>query len=343
VITTTDTSIVYPSTASLNPLHAVAAALVTRGKGILAADESNSTMNSRLSGVDVAPEQQNRNDYRELLLTAPGLSRGVSGAILYDETLRATMRDGRPFPDRMRADGLLVGIKVDTGTVPLALAEGEKVTEGLDGLRERLAEYRELGASFAKWRAVFAVDQRRPSPQAISANVQALARYAAACQEQGIVPIVEPEVLMDGGHHLARAAVVQTRVLSALFRELVKAGVDLRAIVLKPSMVLSGSGCPDQAGPAEVAEHTVAVLQATVPPSVPGVAFLSGGQSPERATANLAAMQRLTTSWALTFSFGRALVDPALRAWHGEPDLWAEGQSALLARVEANHAALLAG
>jgi fructose-bisphosphate aldolase class I len=333
-----------PATSTSAPgrtaLRDVAHRLVGEGRGILAADESIATMNTRLAAAGVAPEEVNRRDYRELLVTAPGLTAGVSGVILCEETLLQALRDGEPFGRRMLRDGLLPGVKVDTGTAPLPNTDGETITEGLDGLARRLPALREAGAAFAKWRAVIRLDGGRPSPRAVQANAHALARYAVLCQAAGIVPIVEPEVLMDGEHGLSRCAVVTASVLREVFRQLLAAGADLRAVVLKPNMVLPGRGHHRAAGPAEVAEATLAVLGATVPATVAGVAFLSGGQAPQVATANLAALQGADTAWPLTFSFGRALVDPALAAWAGRPENWDAGQQALLARVQANAAAV---
>lgn len=316
----------------------IAAQMVAPGKGILAADESIATMSNRLQEAGVEPTEENRRIYRELLSTAPGLSDSVSGIIFCDETLRQTFSDGTPFPQAVRALGILPGIKVDTGAKPCPGLPGETITEGLDGLPARLAEYAELGAAFAKWRAVFTITADTPSNGAIRANASALARYAAACQEAGIVPIVEPEVLMDGAHNRGRCRDVTNDVHAAVRAELAALNVDLAGIVLKPNMVLEGDGYAGHSPPEEVAELTVAVLRAW-PADLAGVAFLSGGQSPERATANLEAMQRHSTPWPLTFSFGRALVSPALTAWHGDPDLVGAGQSALIDRVAANGAA----
>jgi fructose-bisphosphate aldolase, class I len=324
----------------MNALHEIAASLVTPGKGILAADESIGTMSSRLEGVGVAPTAENRRVYRELLVTAQGLSAGVSGVILCDETLRQQFSDGQAFARATRALNILPGIKVDTGARPLPGAPGESVTEGLDGLPGRLAEYAEMGAAFAKWRAVITIGEDLPTNRALEANAHALARYAVACQEAGIVPIVEPEVLMDGSHGIDRCAEVTLRTLGIVFEALQRAGTDLRGIVLKPNMVVPGNRSGEQAHPAAVAERTVAVLERVVPIEVPGIAFLSGGQAPDVASANLAAMQALHTPWPLTFSFGRALVDPALRAWAGKPAAVVDGQNALRGRVFCNVEAL---
>jgi fructose-bisphosphate aldolase class I len=321
-------------------LHATAQAMVSRPRGILAADESIGTMSSRLEKAGVDVTEENRRAYRELLVTTPDLHKGISGVIVSDETFNQKLSDGNTFPLAMHALGILPGIKVDTGAKPLALTPGEKITEGLDGLRERLADYVSRGARFAKWRAVITIGDGKPSVRALRANAHALARYAALCQEAVVVPIVEPEVLMDGDHTIDRCAEVTAATLKMVFFELEDAGVDLAGTVLKPNMVVPGSTSGQQASPEEVAEKTVATLQAVVPETLAGVAFLSGGQSPEVATANLAAMQQHATPWPLTFSFGRALVDPALKAWHGDPALVADGQQALADRVGPNSAAV---
>ncbi|HEX8761511.1 MAG TPA: class I fructose-bisphosphate aldolase [Pseudonocardiaceae bacterium] len=321
-------------------LHATAQAMVSRPRGILAADESIGTMSSRLEKAGVDVTEENRRAYRELLVTTPDLHKGISGVILSDETFNQKLSDGNTFPLAMHALGILPGIKVDTGAKPLALTPGEKITEGLDGLRERLADYVSRGARFAKWRAVITIGDGKPSVRALRANAHALARYAALCQEAVVVPIVEPEVLMDGDHTIDRCAEVTAATLKMVFFELEDAGVDLAGTVLKPNMVVPGSTSGQQASPEEVAEKTVATLRAVVPETLAGVAFLSGGQSPEVATANLAAMQQHATPWPLTFSFGRALVDPALKAWHGDPALVADGQQALADRVGPNSAAV---
>lgn len=324
----------------MNVLTTTAAAMVAPGKGILAADESIGTMSSRLEKAGVTPTESNRRDYRELLVTTPGLADGISGVILCDETLRQRIADGRPFPEALHSMGLLTGIKVDTGATPLAGCAGETVTEGLDGLLPRLQEYVTLGARFAKWRAVIHIDEQRPSATAIHANAHALARYASACQQVGLVPIVEPEVLMDGEHSLARCARVTATVLTDVVAEIEAFGVRFDGMVLKPNMALPGASSGEHADPQTVARATVDVLLSTVPTDLAGVTFLSGGQSPEQATANLAAMQDLPAPWPLTFSFGRALVDPALAAWRGDAARVADGQQALAERVKANSAVL---
>ncbi|MBN9113160.1 MAG: fructose-bisphosphate aldolase class I [Pseudonocardia sp.] len=318
----------------------IAARMVAPGKGVLAADESIGTMSSRLENVGVDATAENRRIYRELLSATPNLSDGVSGIIYCDETLRQNFADGTPFAQAVHALGILPGIKVDTGAKPLPGGlEGETITEGLDGLPARLAEYAEIGAAFAKWRAVYVIGEQTPSAGAIRSNANALARYAAACQAAGIVPIVEPEVLMDGTHSIQRCAEVTAEVHAAVREELALLNVDLAGIVLKPNMIVEGNGNTEQSSPEAVAAATVEVLNAW-PAELAGVAFLSGGMSPERATANLEAMQAITTPWPLTFSFGRALVDPALKAWVGKDDQIADGQAALADRVDANAAAV---
>ncbi|GAA4847267.1 fructose-bisphosphate aldolase class I [Actinomycetospora corticicola] len=318
-------------------LNEIARTMVSNKRGILAADESIGTMSRRLESVDVEPTEENRRRYRELLLTTPGLSDSVSGAILSDETFRQELSDGTTFPNALGERGVLAGIKVDTGAVPLAGAPGEKVTEGLDGLRARLEEYVELGASFTKWRAVFSIGDGLPSARAVHANAHALARYAGLCQEAGLVPIVEPEVVMDGDHSLDECRQVTTTVLRSVFTELGLMEVRLDGIVLKPNMVVAGDACSRRPDASEVARATVDTLHETVPPGVPGIAFLSGGQTPEEATANLAAMQEITPlPWELTYSFGRALVGPALDTWRGSDDGWEAAQKALSERAVAN-------
>lgn len=309
------------------------------GKGILAADESIATMSSRLEQAGVTATADSRRTYREILTSTPGLADGVSGIIFCEETLGQVFRDGQPFADAVRGLGMLPGVKVDTGAKPCPGLPGETVTEGLDGLPARLARYAQMGAAFAKWRAVFSITADTPSWGAIACNANALARYAAACQEAGIVPIVEPEVLMTGDHSIARCAEVTASVHAAVRQQLGLLHVDLAGIVLKPNMVIEGEDHPVRAAAEQVAEATVSVLRAW-PADLAGVAFLSGGQSPERATANLAALQAHQTPWPLTFSFGRALVSPALSAWRGEEGKIGAAQDALSAHVRANTAAL---
>ncbi len=318
-------------------LERTARALVAQGKGILAADESNQTMTKRLAAVGAQSTPESRAQFRELLFTTAGADRHISGAILYDETIHQSASDGSPFPALLSGRGMLTGIKVDTGAKPLAGAEGEMITEGLDGLRERLAVYRELGARFAKWRAVISIADAKPSCYAIATNAHALGRYAALCQESGIVPIVEPEVLMDGEHPIERSEQVTEVVLSTVFRELVDQRVLLEGVVLKPNMVLSGYGCPRQASVHEVAERTLAVLRRVVPAAVPGIAFLSGGQKDELAAAHLSAINQLGGApWQLSFSFGRALQAAPLKVWSGQKANAAEAQRAFAHRVHCN-------
>ncbi|TDC89854.1 fructose-bisphosphate aldolase class I [Saccharopolyspora aridisoli] len=321
-------------------LKEIAHTMVSNRRGVLAADESIATMSSRLEGVGVAPSDENRRTYRELIVTTPDLADSISGIILADDTLRQELSDGRTFPAALADMGILAGIKVDTGAKPLAGADGEKVTEGLDGLRDRVAEYVRLGATFAKWRAVITIGDGLPSERSIRANVHGLARYAGLCQEGGLVPIVEPEVLMDGDHSLARCQQVTRVVLRALFDELALMQVRLDGMVLKPNMVVAGKECAQQPGVEEVAQTTVDTLREVVPPEVPGIAFLSGGQSPELATRHLGAMQNCgPLPWELTYSFGRALVAPALETWRGDASRWQAAQRALLVRAVANAAA----
>ncbi|MDT7741911.1 MAG: fructose-bisphosphate aldolase, class [Actinomycetota bacterium] len=324
----------------MSTLTEVAHTMVSNRRGILAADESIGTMSKRLESVGVEPTEENRRSYRELLVTTPELSESVSGAILADETFRQKLSDGRTFPEALAELGVLAGIKVDTGAKPLAGAPDEKVTEGLDGLRDRLEEYVGLGASFTKWRAALSIGDALPTDRAIHANAHALARFAGLCQEAGLVPIVEPEIVMDGDHSQERCREVTRAVLLEVFHELGRMEVQLDGIVLKPNMVVAGSDCADQPEAAEVARVTVDTLRETVPPAVPGIAFLSGGQEPEEATKNLAAMQDLgPLPWELTYSFGRALVGPALETWQGNYDRWEAAQKALSERAVANASA----
>ena len=300
----------------IQDLHAIAQQLVAPGKGIIAIDESNKTIKKRFDGVGVECSEENRRAYREMLLTAPKLSEHISGAILYDETLRQSTREGRRFVDVMMENGVLPGIKVDLGTVGLAGFPGELVTEGLDGLRERLKEYVSLGAKFAKWRAVSTIGEGMPSGACIQANAHSLARYAALCQEQGIVPMVEPEVLIDGEHDIDTCYEVTEATLRSLYGELYEQDVMLEGCILKASMVLSGKNCEEQASIEEVAEATVRCLKSAVPSTVPGIVFLSGGQSDKDATAHLNAMNKLgNLPWPLSFSYGRAMQTAALKLW----------------------------
>ena len=324
-------------TLDLQTLEDTAHEMVTEGKGILAADESNATMTKRLEAVGVESSDETRLRFRELLFTTPEAEEHISGVILYDETIRQATSDGTPIPEFLASRGMIPGIKVDTGAKPLAGAEDEKVTEGLDGLRERLAEYHELGARFAKWRGVIAIGEDSPSRTCISANAHALARYAALCQEAGIVPIVEPEVLMDGDHSIDSSEVATRATLHAVFGELLEQRVALEGIVLKPNMVLSGTDCSDQAGVDEVAERTLALLRQVVPAAVPGIAFLSGGQSDENASAHLSALNALGPApWELSFSYGRALQAAPLGAWAGEDSNADKTQAAFAHRARCN-------
>jgi fructose-bisphosphate aldolase, class I len=321
----------------MSSLSEIARTLVSDKRGILAADESVGTMGKRLEGVGVESTEENRRLYRELLLTTPDLSASISGAILSDETIRQVLSDGTTFPDALDRIGVLAGIKVDTGAKALAGAPGETVTEGLDGLRDRLEEYVGLGATFTKWRAVYSIGDGLPSERAMHANAHALARYAGLCQEAGLVPIVEPEVVMNGEHSLEQCRDVTRTVLRSVFAELGLMGVQLEGIVLKPNMVVAGDESGQRPSPSEVARATVDTLRETVPPAVPGIAFLSGGQDPEEATSNLAAMKELAPlPWELTYSFGRALVGPALETWRGSQDQWDAAQKALSERAVAN-------
>lgn len=322
-------------------LAATAAAMVAPGKGILAIDESNATIKKRFDTIGVESTFESRRAYRDLLITPAGMSQYISGIILYDETLRQSAADGTPFAEAMKKSGILPGIKVDTGSKPLAGAPGEEVTEGLDGLRDRLVEYKKLGAAFAKWRAVINIGDHIPGKYSISTNTHALARYAALCQEAGIVPIVEPEVIMAGSHNIERCYDVTEMALHALFDAMHTQRVRTEHLVLKASMVISGKKCPQQAGVKEVADATVQCLKRTVPASVPGIVFLSGGQSDELATAHLNEMNAGSAKlpWPLSFSYGRALQAPALKTWKGQPGNVAAAQKALMHRAKCNSAA----
>ncbi|MFP5361446.1 MAG: class I fructose-bisphosphate aldolase [Thermoleophilia bacterium] len=305
----------------MSELRETADRLVAEGKGILAADESNGTMDKRLKAAGVEPSEEMRRALRELLFTTEGVAEHISGVILYDETFRQSTADGTPFPRLLDSQDVVPGIKVDTGAKPLAGSEHEKVTEGLDGLRERLAEYYEGGARFAKWRAVIAIGDHLPTPYCIHVNAHALARYAALCQEASIVPIVEPEVLMDGGHTIERSEQVSGDVLSTVFGELRAQRVELEGMLLKPNMVLAGYECSQQPGDEEVAERTLRCLRRHVPAAVPGIVFLSGGQSDEDATNRLNVMNQIGPQpWEISFSYGRGLQAAALTTWHGERD-----------------------
>jgi fructose-bisphosphate aldolase, class I len=321
-------------------LAATATALVAPGKGILAADESSGTIAKRFKQIQVESTEEHRRAYRELLFTTEGAAEYISGVILYDETLRQRATDGTPLAEILTRQQIIPGIKVDKGTTGLAGFEGEKITEGLDGLADRLAEYRDLGARFTKWRAVITVGDGIPTPGCIRANAEALARFAAVSQEAGLVPIVEPEVLMDGDHAIERCDQATRDTLAATFAALRRHRVHLDGMLLKPNMVVSGSDSPTQAGVEEVAAATLACLRDTVPASVPGIVFLSGGQSDEAATAHLNAMnQRPGAPWQLSFSYGRALQAPALKAWKGEPANAPAAQRAFHHRARLNGAA----
>lgn len=327
---------------NVNELNAVAKAMVGSGKGILAADESSPTIKKRFDTIDTESTEENRRRYREMLFTTPGLAEYIGGVILFDETMRQETADGVPFPKYLNDLGMIAGIKVDKGAKPLALFPGELVTEGLDGLRDRFREYHDMGARFSKWRAVINIGDGIPTDFCLDANAHALARYAALCQEANIVPIVEPEVLMDGDHSIGRCEEVTARTLRKVFQALAAHRVELRGIVLKPNMVISGSHAPNRAGPEEVAGATLRVLKAEVPGEVPGIAFLSGGQSPEEATEHLAIMNRMgPLPWELSFSYGRALQAPALNAWRGREQQFEAGQQALLKRAKLNSLAHL--
>jgi len=323
-----------------NELHATARALVAEGKGILAADESTGTIKKRFDSIGLESTEENRRAYRDLLFTTPGVEEYISGVILYDETIRQSALDGTPFPKLLEAKGIIPGIKVDEGAKPLAHSDGETITEGLDGLRERLAEYHSLGARFAKWRATYTITDELPSQYCIWTNAHALARYAALCQEAGIVPIVEPEVLQDGTHTIERSEHVASRVLDALYTELFDQRINLEGTLLKPNMVLSGYEASNRAGVDEVADWSLKAYYKHVPAAVPGIVFLSGGQSDEDATAHLNAMNaRGPHPWPLSFSYGRALQSPALKAWEGKPENVEAGQRAFYHRAKLNSAA----
>jgi fructose-bisphosphate aldolase class I len=324
-------------------LEQVAAAMVAPGKGILAADESSGTIKKRFDSIKTESTETKRRDYREMMFRATDAMRGcISGVILYDETIRQKAKDGTPMPELIAAMGSLPGIKVDKGTKPLPFAPGETITEGLDGLADRIKEYVGLGAKFAKWRAVYDIGPKMPSYNSISANAHALARYAALCVDGGLVPIVEPEVLMDGDHDIQACEAVTEWVLKEVYQQLYYANVPLEKTILKPNMVISGKKCPNQASRQEVAERTVKVLKRCVPTAVPGIAFLSGGQSDEDATAHLSLMNQLgPLPWKLSFSYGRALQAAALKAWGGKSENITAGQRAFAHRARMNGAATL--
>jgi fructose-bisphosphate aldolase class I len=322
-------------------LESVALSLVAEGKGILAADETIPTLTRRFDTLGIKSTEQSRRTYREMLFTSPGVAEFISGVIMYDETIRQKSSGGAPLTEALAVQGVLPGIKVDTGAKPLAGSHDETVTEGLDGLRDRLSEYRSMGARFAKWRAVIRITDSLPSSACVSANAHALARYAALCQEQEIVPIVEPEVLMDGSHTIERCEEVTGAVLHAVFDALFDQGVKLEGMLLKPNMVVAGKVCTRQPTVEEVATATLRCLRRHVPAAVPGIVFLSGGQTARLATAHLNAINRLPgpKPWKISFSYGRALQDPALEAWHGRDENLVAGQNALYRRASCNGAA----
>jgi fructose-bisphosphate aldolase class I len=321
-------------------LERTAREMVADGKGILAADESNATMSKRLEQVEAEPTEEARRRFRELVFTTEGVEEHISGVIVFDETLRQSSSAGVPFPELLAQRGVIPGIKVDTGAKPLAGAPGEKVTEGLDGLRDRLAEYSEMGARFCKWRAVITIGDGIPTDYCLRTNAHALGRYAALSQEAGLVPIVEPEVLMDGDHAIDRSYETTVATLHYVFRDLFEQRVACEGLLLKPNMVMSGYDCPDQAGVQEVAERTLRSLRQTVPAAVPGVVFLSGGQSDQRASAHLDAMSRVEgLPWEISFSYGRALLGLSLETWRGEQSNLAAAQAALQHRARLTGAA----
>jgi len=323
-----------------NELYQTAKALVAEDKGILAADESDGTIKKRFDSIGVESTEETRRAYRELLFTTEGVEEFISGVILFDETIRQSSSEGTPFPKLLESKGIIPGIKVDKGAKPLALTKGETITEGLDGLRSRLEEYRGLGARFAKWRATYSIGEGIPSEYCVWTNAHALARYAALCQEAGLVPIVEPEVLMDGDHDIHASSKTTGRVLQAVYTELHDQRIDYRGTLLKPNMVLSGYDASERASAQEVAEATLDCFYRHVPAAVPGIVFLSGGQSDEDATANLNAMNAMGPHpWQLSFSYGRALQAPALKAWAGKPENVPAAQRAYYHRAKMNSAA----
>jgi fructose-bisphosphate aldolase class I len=319
----------------------IATTLTADGKGILAADETVGTLTKRFDALGIRSTEQSRRTYREMLFTATGAAEFISGVIMHDETIRQKSSGGTPLVQVLSSQDIVPGIKVDTGAKPLAAAPGETITEGLDGLRDRLAEYHGMGARFAKWRAVIRIADKLPSPACVSANAHALGRYAALCQEQRLVPIVEPEVLMDGSHPIERCEEVTGMVLNAVFQALLEQGVSLEAMLLKPNMVIAGTESPRPASVQQVATATLRCLRRHVPAAVPGIVFLSGGQSDGVATAHLDAINRLPgpKPWKISFSYGRALQDPALEAWHGRDENLKSAQQALAHRARCNGAA----
>lgn len=327
---------------AMQDLQSIAKALVVEGKGILAADESTGTIKKRLNSVGVESTEENRRSYRDLLFTTQGAADYISGVILYDETIRQSTKEGVPFPEVLSKQGTIPGIKVDKGAKPMAGFPGERVTEGLDGLRERFAEYVKLGAKFSKWRAVITIGDGIPTVACMNANAHALVRYAALSQEAGLVPILEPEVLMDGDHDIDRCEQVTLETLNRLYDAIFEMGLELEGTLLKPNMVISGKECKKQASPEEIAEATVRTLLRAVPAAVPGIVFLSGGQTAEQATENLNAMNAMGKfPWELSFSYGRALQAPALKAWSGKADNVPEAQKVYHHRAKMNGAARL--
>jgi fructose-bisphosphate aldolase, class I len=326
---------------SNDDLTEVATTLTADGKGILAADETVGTLTKRFDALGIRSTEQSRRTYREMLFTATGAAEFISGVIMHDETIRQKSSGGTPLVQVLSSQGIVPGIKVDTGAKPLAAAPGETITEGLDGLRDRLAEYHGMGARFAKWRAVIRIADALPSPACVSANAHALGRYAALCQEQRLVPIVEPEVLMDGSHPIERCEEVTGLVLHAVFQALLEQRVSLESMLLKPNMVIAGTESPRPASVQQVATATLRCLRRHVPAAVPGIVFLSGGQDDQVATAHLDAINRLPgpKPWKISFSYGRALQDPALEAWHGRDENLKSGQQALAHRARCNGAA----
>ena len=327
---------------NIGELNAIARGMVAKNRGLLAADESSSTIKKRFDTIKLESTEENRRAYREMLFTAPGAKDYISGVILYDETLRQSTKSGVPFPAYLAQQGMIPGIKVDLGAKPLTGFPGETMTEGLDGLRERFAEYHKLGARFAKWRAVINIDAVMPSRYAVNANAEGLARYAALAQEAGIVPIVEPEVLMDGAHSLERCEEVTNYVLDSVFSHLFSARIVLEGMILKPNMVIPGKKCADQATPERIAEATVRTLKRQVPAAVPGIAFLSGGQSDEDATAHLDAINKTgPLPWHVSFSYGRALQAAPQKTWSGKSENVAAAQRAFNHRAMMNSLAAL--
>jgi len=318
-------------------IRSTAGALVASGKGILAADESFPTIEKRFAKINVPSTEENRRAYREVLITTPGIGEYISGVILFDETVRQKTKAGVPFPDFLVSRGVIPGIKVDKGTQDEPDSPGEKTTQGLEGLAERLVEYRDLGARFTKWRAVYSIGQNLPSDKIVQANANGLADYAVISQKAGLVPIVEPEVLMDGDHTIQKCEEVTTRVLTQVFSKLQENGVDLSGMLLKPNMVISGKDCPTKATSQEIAEATIRTIKKTVPTSVPGIVFLSGGQTPEQATLYLSQMNKIGgVPWQLSFSFGRALQEPVLKTWNGSSENLEAAQKAFNKRARLN-------